>query len=202
MHDFISDARKNRSFLLLDQLLVKVGMRNDVLAESVLISEGATIGENNIFYPNVVIERSGEGSVQIGDNNIFYPGTHIIATIGGIAIGDNNIFGPRACSIRANIPGSTITIGNGGRYDGADVMGETVLEDGSQILGMITVKNCHLAKGDTYRSDDPDRRGAVLKGFGTAENLRLERGEVVKGFGNFSDSPVEMQSVYHPKVKE
>jgi len=51
----------------------------------------------------------------------------------------------------------------------------------------------------TYRDTDPDRRAAVLKGFGLARGITLEAGQVVNGAGNFSKAPVEWQRTYHPK---
>lgn len=95
-----------------------------------------------------------------------------------------------------------IKIGDSGRYcDGANIIGETVLGNGSQILGSITVQNCTLADGGTFQETDPDKRAAVLKGFGLARNISLRVGEVVNGLGDFSKAPVERQSFYHSKMK-
>lgn len=167
---------------------------------SVLISETVSVGKNNTFYPNVVIECHDEGMITIGDNNTFYPGTYILCTNGEVVIGNNNEFGPSGLTIKANSPEATIAIGNDGRYsDGASIMGRSTLGSGSQILGNITVQNCNLDGGASFTHPDPDLRGAVLKGMGLARNLTLTAGQVVNGLGDFSKAPVEQQSVYHPK---
>lgn len=175
--------------------------RNAVLtADSFFVSDTVTIGQNNKFYPNVVIECQEGATVTIGDNNIFYPGTFIFASAGEITIGSGNEFGPAGCTIKANTPTAKITIGDRGRYcDGANVMGETDLGGGSQILGTITVQNCQLAAGGSFQDPDPDKRAAVLKGFGLARGLTLKAGQVINGSGNFADAPVELQRAYHPK---
>jgi large exoprotein involved in heme utilization and adhesion len=78
-------------------------------------------------------------------------------------------------------------------------MGQTSLGDGSQILGGITVQNCLLAGGGSYKTSDPDERGAVMKGFGLARNLTLQTGQVINGSGDFGTASIEWQRAYHPK---
>jgi hypothetical protein len=188
-------------FLSPGDLAAGFGTSNTILdPHSVLIDEAVAVGKNNIFYPNVVIETKASGAITIGDNNTFYPGVYVVCSAGAVVIGNNNEFGPAGVTIKANMPDTKITIGSGGRYsDGTSIMGETHLGDGSQILGNITVQSCTLANGDTFRQPDPDKRAAVLKGFGLARGIDLAAGQVVNGAGNFADAPVEWQRAYHPK---
>jgi acetyltransferase-like isoleucine patch superfamily enzyme len=129
---------------------------------STLISPAVVIGKNNIFYPNVVIECTTEGSITIGDDNIFYPGTYITSSAGFVHVGSGNDLGPAGLTIKANNPDAAIEIGDQGRYtDGASIMGRTTLGSGSQVLGAITVQNCTLEEGGSFQENDPDKRGAV-----------------------------------------
>lgn len=202
MSDFLDQQRVSKNFLSATELIETIGERNSILDTSVLIGRCAVIGTDNIFYPGVVIEQQNDGEITIGDGNVFYPGTYILSTAGEIIIGNNNEFGPAGATIKANTAEAHIIVGDNGRYcDGVSLMGKTTLGAGSQILGNITVQNCTLAGGGTFQEPDPDRRAAVLKGFGLARNISLEVGQVVNGIGNFSDFPVEQQSTYHPKAK-
>jgi NDP-sugar pyrophosphorylase family protein len=204
MNDRTDDARRRRGFLTANDLAAAFEESNSVLdPHSVLISTGVTIGAGNVFYPNVVIERSGDGVVAIGDNNVFYPGVYVLSSVGSLMIGDSNEFGPGGCTIKANVADAHIAIGSGGRYhDGANIMGETVLGDGSQVLGNIIVQGCTLAGGGTFQDANPDERAAVLKGFGLARGIALAVGQVINGSGNFADAPVEQQRSYHPAAQE
>jgi acetyltransferase-like isoleucine patch superfamily enzyme len=201
MQSSTDHARKNRDFHSTDEVEKEFGSKNTILdLNSLLISEGVKIGNNNVFYPNVIIERSADGTVSIGDDNIFYPGVYILSSAGSLRIGNKNEFGTGGCTIKANMADADIRIGDGGRYcDGVSIMGKTLLGNGSQLLGNITVQNCSLADGGTFKDPDPDARAAVLKGFGLARNIVLECGQVMNGSGNFADAPVEWQHTYHPK---
>jgi acetyltransferase-like isoleucine patch superfamily enzyme len=170
---------------------------------SALISTHARIGTGNVFYPNVRIDAV-PGTVRIGDNNRFFEGTRIDATGGGhVAIDSDNEFGPHAVTLMANRPGAAITIRRGVRLLGRiEVAGVSDLEDGSQILGDINAVNVSLAGGGSHREPDPDLRGAVLKGRGRATGIVLGRGQVINGDGDFAASPVEEQSVYHPRTAQ
>ena len=203
MKDYVNQQRQNHGFLTEEALIATVGSRNSVLSpSSTLISEEIIIGQDNLFYPNVVIERSGESEVTIGDGNIFYPGVYVLGSMGKIAIGNGNEFGPAGITIKANMPAACIEIGDNGRYaDDAIIMGCTKLGNGSQVLGAITVQNCTLDPGGNYREADPNNRAAVLKGFGLARGISLQMGQVINGAGNFSDAPVELQQTYHPSKK-
>jgi len=201
MNDNIQRARTTKGFLTDQELSEKIGKENTILDTSVLLSAAVQIGTGNVFYPGVVIEVVDDASISIGDNNTFYPGTYIYASASGkITIGDGNEFGTGGFTAKANMAETVLTIGDGGRYcNGASVMGTTVLGSGSQVLGTITVQSCTLASGASFQDPDPDKRAAVLKGFGLARGLRLEVGQVVNGSGDFSEVPVEWQRAYHPK---
>jgi acetyltransferase-like isoleucine patch superfamily enzyme len=202
MQSSIDNARTKQKFLPIDELLARHGETNIILDASILMSEGVEVGKNNVFYPNVVIEQQGEGKISLGSNNVFYPGTYILSSAGSITVGDGNEFGAGGCTIKANISDAVISIGDGGRYcDGASIMGRTTLGSGSQVLGNITVQGCTLASGGTFQAPDPDERAAVLKGFGLARGVTLEKGQVVNGAGNFAERPIEWQHDYHPKPK-
>ncbi|MGH7158131.1 MAG: hypothetical protein ACREGD_03620 [Candidatus Saccharimonadales bacterium] len=196
-----NSSRQAKGFLTPEEIMAVVGKTNLVLDPySLLISQGVAIGKSNVFYPNVVIERAGSGVVSIGDGNTFYPGTYILGSAGAVRIADGNEFGTGGCTIKANMPDAEVVIGSNGRYcDGVSIMGKTTLGNGSQILGAITVQSCVLAGGGTFQEPDPDKRGAVLKGFVLARGLNLEAGQVVNGAGTFADAPAEWQRAYHPK---
>jgi acetyltransferase-like isoleucine patch superfamily enzyme len=203
MDDYMKATRQTQGFLGAEEAVTALGENNTIFDPySLLISEGVTIGVGNVFYPNVVIERRGDGKLVIGDDNVFYPGTYILSSAGSISIGSSSEFGTGGCTIKATLPDILLTIGDGGRYcDGATIMGKTSLGSGSQILGNITVQGCSLAAGGTFQEPDPDERAAVLKGFGLARDIMLEKGQVVNGSGNFAEQSVEWQHDYHPKPK-
>lgn len=204
MEGYIDRQRSHRGFLTHAELIETIGADNVILdASSVLISRNIKVGRDNILYTNVVIEQREEGTISIGNGNIFYPGTYILSSAGQIYIGNENEFGPAGVTIKANMPDALIEIGDQGRYrDGANIMGKTSLGSGSQVLGSIAVQNSLLAGGGTYAEADPDKRAAVLKGFGLAREIILEVGEVISGKGDFSEVPIERQAFYHPKTAD
>ncbi len=197
---YSDEQRIKRGFYTTAELIENIGQQNTILDEhSVLISKKIIVGHNNLFYPGVIIEQQNEGALRIGDDNIFYPGTYICGSYGIITINNKNEFGPAGVTVRANMPGARIEIGNEGRYcDGASIMGETTLGSGSQILGNITVQSCELAGGGSSKEPNPDKRAAVLKGYGLARGIRLTAGQVINGNGNFANMPIEEQRAYHP----
>ena len=200
--DNYSSGRQKRGFLSVQALVDEICPNNTVLdVNSVLVAEDVAIGNNNIFYPGVVIERQGDGKITIGDDNVFYPGVYVVCSAGEIVIGDANEFGPSGLTIKSNMPTASISIGSQGRYcDGANIMGKTSLGSGSQVLGNITVQNCRLSDGGNFKEPDPDTRAAVLKGFGLARDITVEKGQVINGAGDFSKASVEWQRAYHPKA--
>lgn len=196
----LDGMRRQSNFLTVTELLSQED--NTFLDPfSTLIGRGVRLGAGNVFYPNVVVEQRGVGTVQIGDGNLFYSNTFILATSGAVMIGSHNQFGDGGCAVKLNGPSGELRIGNRGRYtSSAELVGNSTFGDGSQVVGRITVIGCHLGAGEDHTYPDADQRGAVLKGFGQARNLTLAQGQVVNGAGQFSDAPVEMQSKYHPKL--
>lgn len=197
----IDEMRAEHGFRSVADLL-ELGESGNVVIDpfSALISSSVHLGVGNFFYPNVIVEAKEGGSVTIGDNNIFYPNTMILAEQGIVTIEDENQFGDGGCAIKANMPDAKISIGSQGRYlNGAQILGQTVLGTGSQILGPITVQNCNLAAGGDFRSSDPDLRAGLLKGSGLAKDLSVPTGMVINGSGVFSEENIELQASYHPK---
>lgn len=204
--DFVSELiekinyhRRQRGFMTVSRLL-EVYDRNVILDPlSILISEGIEIGQDNVIYPNVVLECQNQGTMTIGSRNTFYPGTLLLADRGKIVIGSNNEFGDGGLRIKANMPDAIIRVGDMGRYmNGPEIMGKCTLGSGSQILGAITVQNCSLDDGESYHNPNPDLRGGLLKGFGLARNLKVKQGEVINGKGSFEQVNIERQAGYHP----
>ncbi len=196
----INQQRKNAGYLSLDEMMA-LGDRGNIIFDpfSTLISKTAQIGSGNQFFPNTRITVALSGLIEIGDGNLFYPNTSLEADTGPIRIGDNNQFGEGGFTAKANAPGATIRIGDQGRYVGAIfVYGNSTLGDGCQILGPITASDCTLASGEPHTHAKADQRGAVLKGFGSAQKIRLQKGEVLEGQHLFSANDKKRQSHYHP----
>ncbi|HEY7175287.1 MAG TPA: hypothetical protein VH442_10245 [Micromonosporaceae bacterium] len=202
-----SDATRRRRALLTTAEVGRID--GDVLdPSSLILSARVRLGTGNVFYPSVVIECDDASECVIGDGNVFWPGTVILAQSGGaIQIADANEFGPGGAAVKANAPGkanaagNTIRIGSRCRpTNGAEILGQSDLGDGSQVLGAISALSVRLGAGADHTHAEPDERGAVLKGAGTARELVLRRGDVVNGVGDFGMAPVERQSHYHPRA--
>ncbi|NQW02240.1 MAG: hypothetical protein HQ483_21230 [Rhodospirillales bacterium] len=172
----VDRVRTEAGYLNLRDLLALAERGNIVFDPfSTLISQHATIGANNRFYPNTLIECPGTALCSIGDGNQFFANTRLDADRG------------------------PITIGNHGRYRGhVSIFGNAKLGDGCQVLGMITVRDCTLLGGQSYSHAVADERGAVLKGYGDANNIDLGPGEVIRGNGTFLMADKKKQSWYHP----
>ncbi|WP_134500720.1 AraC family transcriptional regulator [Microvirga pakistanensis] len=199
----IDEARRSLGLLEIAAVLALAERGNVILDPfSTLVARYARIGAGNVFYPGVTLHCSASGALSIGDGNTLHPGTWLAAETGTVTIGSGNLLG--ACggfTAKADRAGARIVIGDHGRYQGgASVFGETTLGSGSQLLGAITVENCHLAAGGSFRDPDPDARGALFKGQGTARNLRLETGQVISTRGIFRMEDVKPQSFFHPKA--
>lgn len=199
----IDVQRKKNGFFSVTELLEIEENGNSILdCFSTLISSSVKIGKNNKFYPGVIIENNNDGNVTIGNGNVFYPNSLLLAEQGVIRIGDNNQFGDGGISIKANTKTSKIIIGDCGRYiNGVQILGNSYLGSGSQVIGNITVQDCHLAEGKSFIYPDAAARGAVLKGYGIAKKLRVETGMVINGQGTFKQEEIQCQSYYHPKEK-
>ncbi len=197
-----NEVRRAHGFLEIGEILALVQGGTAIFDPfSTLIGRRVRLGSGNLIYPGVTLLCAEEGELAIGGRNIFYGGTLIAAENAVIEIGDGNQFGEGGFVARANRAGARIQIGNGGRYlGGAAVYGETDLGSGSQLLGMISVDGCRLGPGGSYKDLEPDKRGGLLKGIGTARNLVVGTGEVIAGNGTFSASDLKPQSFFHPKV--
>lgn len=198
----INEARRSLGLLEIEAVLALAEHGNVVLDPfSTLIATNARIGAENLFYPCVTVLCAASAELTIGDGNTFHSGTWLAAETGPITIGSRNQFGEGGFSAKANRAGARIVIGDDGRYQGgASVFGEATLGSGSQLLGTIAVDSCHLAAGGSFRDPDPDTRGALLKGQGTARNLRLDAGQVIAASGVFRAEDVKPQSFFHPKA--
>lgn len=198
----IDAIRVQAGFLTLEETL-RLGEQGNVILDpfSVLISRGISLGGGNTFYPQTTLETRQSATIHCGSGNTFYSGTLLLATTGQICIGNDNLFGPGGLSMKLTDGNGDLQIGSRGRYqNGAQLLGGNTLGDGCQVLGAIAVLNCQLESGGNYHHAEPDERGAVLKGMGTARHLRLRQGQVINGLGDFSAAPIESQSKYHPKV--
>ncbi|MBD3777672.1 MAG: hypothetical protein IE923_00205 [Micrococcales bacterium] len=192
-----------RSRLLSVDALAGATTDNQVLdPHSVLISRFATLGEGNVFYPGVVIQSDEDSVLTIGSQNVFYPGAFLLAESGGrLEIGSHGSYGPGGVQLKANARGAAIVVGDRVRLtNGPEIVGETSIGDGGQLIGPIRAQSVQIAGGGDHTEPDVDRRAGVLKGVGLARGTRVEVGEVVNGLGNFADARVERQSVYHPRA--
>lgn len=197
----LDSQRAAQDFLSVSEVMA-LGARGTIILDpfSTLISRSVALGRANIFYPNVTLEVRAGGGLAVGDHNRFYPQTFICAGPGQVTIGHDNTFGEGGALFKTSAVGEKLVAGDGGRYNqGACILGTNFLGSGSQVLGQLTVQGCHLEAGEGYRHSDPDARGGVLKGFGTARNLNVGRGNVISGRKLLAQAGLERQVVYHPK---
>ncbi len=197
----INKARKAAGFLTVEETVAFCQDGNQILDPfSVLIPAGVKLGTGNTIYPGCTLRATGEAEMVIGDGNLFHSGTLIEASVGPIDIGNDNQFGEGGFTAKTNQPGSRIQIGNKGRYlNNPSVFGSSELQDGSQILGNISVISCILCAGGSFEEQDPDLRGGLLKGFGVAKGLTVPKGSVIPGQGRFDQEQVVLQTTFHPK---
>lgn len=197
----IDRQRRAQGFLSVAGVLELVASGNSILDPfSTLISASCVIGTGNTFYPQVVLEARGSGSIVVGDGNCFYPQTFFLAPQGCIEVGNQNIFGEGGAILKTETLDDVLIVENDGRYNqGATLLGSNTLGKGSQVLGAITLQLCQLGAGESYKHPDPDLRGGVLKGFGNARGLQIDRGEVISSRVVMQQGAVKRQSVYHPK---
>jgi len=199
--DAINVQRNRLGFLTIEETLA-LSSRDNIILDvfSLLISKICTIGRNNTFFPNVIIQCTSNGTIEIKDNNTFYPSCLLIADQGKILIGNNNQFGDGGCNIKANRLQAVITIGDNGRYiNGPTIIGKTTLGSGSQIIGAVTVQDCILEEGVDFRAQNPDEQAGVLKGSGLARGVKVGKGKVINGQGIFDQQMIENQNSYHKK---
>ncbi|MFD8086604.1 hypothetical protein ACFV4F_33465 [Kitasatospora sp. NPDC059722] len=202
MFELMDEQRRTNGFRTLGEMAVLAETNTVFDPFSTLIARDAEIGEGNTFFPGVVVRCDG-GTCSIGSGSTFHPSTLLLAADGGrIVVGDGCSLGPGGVQIKANQPGSLLSVGDHARLlNGAEVVGSSVIGDGAQVIGAISAQSVRLAGGDDFTGPDPDRRGAVLKGSGLARGIRLAVGDVVNGLGDFAAAPVERQLAYHPRSR-
>jgi NDP-sugar pyrophosphorylase family protein len=167
---------------------------------SILISKNVKIGKGNIIYPNVIIECNDEHGIIIGDNNILYNGCSVKAKSGKIEIGNHNEIGENGVFI-SSLENEIKRKNNCRLMNGAQILDGCIIGNGCQVLGNIKAVKCILQDGESYEWDNPNMRGGVLKGFGSATELLVDKGEVIFGKGLFSKDMIEKQEKYHPNWK-
>jgi acetyltransferase-like isoleucine patch superfamily enzyme len=200
-HSELDKARVAHDFLTIGECL-ELGRRIGALFDpySTLLSRHARFGPGTVIYPGVDVECAPDARCEFGPDNILYPGLRVTVGSGAaVVVGAGNRLGEGGARITADGADMSVRIGDRTRIsDGAILGGGCVLGDGSQVLGAISARAVRLAAGGDFTCPDPDLRGAVLKGRGTARGLVLAVGEVVNGNGPFEHSPVERQRAYHP----
>ena len=198
----LDQNRRQYGFLTVDELIERVGKNNVIFDPySLLISLNATIGVNNVFYPNIIVDVDSNSELTIGSNNHFSAGTHLEAKNGGkLVIGDSNFFSDGVICIKSNMRTADIQIMNDTRFEGIiNVFGQCQFGAGSQVLGNISVYNCILHQGGSYKEPNVESRAGLIKGFGTARGLEVSRGMVINGWGVFDQKTMEPQLNYHKK---
>ncbi|HET9907559.1 MAG TPA: hypothetical protein VFQ23_12990 [Anaerolineales bacterium] len=193
-------VREEKGFRTIDEIY-ELAKENTIFNPfSVLISRSVSLGKGNIIYPNVVIENMA-GIIVIGDHNNLFNGTTIRNLSGKIEISNDNEIGENAISIK-NSQGKIEIKDNCRLMNGAQILDDCYVGNGAQVLGNIKMRGCILADGESYKEKNPNRRGGVLKGFGTANNLQIEIGMVINGNGSMSADMIERQETYHPNWAE
>ena len=192
---------RGEGLLTVEEILDTVARDNIVLDPgSLIVSRGVAIGAGNLFHPAVCLLAQAPGELRIGNGNVLETGTKIEATDGAVSIGDRNRLGEGVVTIKANRPGARIELEDDVRLVGVvGVYGTTRLGRGSQILGTVTALDCVLEPGGSHAEPDPDRRGGLLKGHGTARGLVVPQGHVIVGNGSFDAADLVTQSTFHPK---
>lgn len=166
---------------------------------STLVSPEVVLEPGVILYPTVVLRAAAGGRIAIGAGTVLWPGVVILAEGGRVDIGLRAEIGLEGGFAVTAAPGANASIGARARLTGGGVIQETgSVGDGAQILGRIAVRGCTLEGGGDHTEPDPDRRGAVLKGFGQARHLALGRGRVIQAFGIFDLADARPQSFFHP----
>ncbi len=166
---------------------------------STMVSPGVRIDPGAVLYPGVVLRATG-GEIVIGPGTQLWPGTRVLAGQEASVRMGADCLCEGGVAVRADRPGGMVWIGDSCRLsNGVELIADSTLGAGAQILGRIVAVGVELAAGDPFTGPDPDARAAVLKGFGTARGLRLGVGEVVNGVGDFGAAPVERQLAYHPR---
>jgi len=199
--EYLNKIRRENGFLLINEVieLAKYNTVYDIF--SILISKHVKVGRGNIIYPNVIIECNDENGIIIGDNNILFNGCSIKAKGGKIEIGNHNEIGENGTFVFSLE--NKVKIRNNCRLmNGAQILDGCIIGDGCQVLGNIKAVKCILKDGESYEWYNPNMRGGVLKGFGNAIELVVDKGEVIFGKGLFAKDMIEKQEKYHPNWKD
>jgi hypothetical protein len=197
----VDAARRSLGFLTGEEVL-RLAQSGAVMPEprSVLVSANVDLSQGVTLWPTTILQALGTGRITIGAGTILFPGTRIVATDGEVRIGvDAEIGEEGGFTIKAGT-GTFIEIGDGARLlGGGSLSGPNRIGRGAQILGPIRCQDCRLGDGGTYRDQEPDMRGGVLKGSGVARNIEIPQGHVIQAFGLFAEGTLRRQSYFHPR---
>ncbi|SDT73863.1 Protein N-acetyltransferase, RimJ/RimL family [Streptomyces sp. TLI_053] len=203
VHTRLDRLRRDRGLLTPAELLDLAEHGVAVLDPfSVIVSRRVELGPDNVLHPGVVVECDERSHCAVGPGNVLYGGTRISATDGGrITVGARSLIGDGGTRILAGAHES-VRIGDEVRLmDGAEVLGDSLLGHGSQILGRISARSVELAAGLPYTHPDPDGRGGVIKGIGRAAGVLVGTGEVLHDIGHdLTETVPERQRLYHPEA--
>ncbi|MDB4978415.1 MAG: hypothetical protein JWM56_601 [Candidatus Peribacteria bacterium] len=197
----IDGARKDHNLFTVGDLLEMQNLKNNIFLDpfSCLISNNVRIGIGNIFYSNITILSQEDSIVDIGNENTFFPQTCIrLAKSANLVLGSNIQLGDGGVLMRLTSDNVVRLEDKSRLIGGVQIIGSLTCGIGSQILGQIVIKNCILDGGKDSSEPNADLRGAVLKGFGVADSLRVPTGKVIYGHGIFKEDALENQSFYHP----
>lgn len=192
----MNGAREKNGFMTIEQIF-EIAYENQVYdVFSLLISKNVIIGKGNTFYPNCMIECK-KGRISIGDFNTICNGTTMRVINSILEIGDNNEIGENGLSI-TTVKGKTVVMNQCRLKNNAQILDNCYIGNGAQVLGNIKMSECILENGASYKEINPNNRGGVIKGYGTALNLVVKAGEVLSGTGIMTNDMIERQEKYHP----
>ncbi|MER7702861.1 GNAT family N-acetyltransferase [Kitasatospora sp. NPDC097605] len=202
VHAHLDRLRRERGLLTPTELLELAEYGVAVLDPfSVIVSRRVKLGPDNVLYPGVVIECDERSRCAVGPGNVLHGGTRITAVDGGsVTIGARSEFGG-GTRISAGAHES-IEIGDEVRLmGGASVTGDSLLGDGSQILGGISAHSVELAAGRPHGYPDPDGRGGVIEGYGRATGAVVPTGDQIFNIGyEIGHTTTDRQRSYHPEA--
>jgi len=200
MLEHMDAFRKANGYYSIEELITGIGSTNTIIDPfSVLIGKNIYLGQGNTIHPSVILHAENGSSLSIGDDNLFSSCTRIeVANNSSIIIGDRNVFYDGTVCIKCNVENGEVIIGNNCGFDGRiNIFGKCFFGNGSRIIGTINVYNCVLEEGGDSTEPNPDNRAGLIKGIGTARDLKVNAGMVINGFGDFDQSKIEPQSNYH-----